>query len=426
MSPPLVAALAWAVLLLALYLLAARRPARLVRSPGKAALIVALCTLVARLVPNLILPVGATYDIDSYGIVSDLVRQGADVYSDPATRNRHPYLPLQMYWMAAARSMAISNNLSFVKIVRMAPILADVAIALLVFRMLLGRRQVVAEGLMGGLLYALNPVPVFVSAYHGQFDALPLLGILLAIQATTQRPGRAGGWLGLAILNKSWPVLVLPVLLQSVRSWSGRVRLLIGVIAVPLLAVTLYAGIFDSTVAVVLRKALGYNWGIGVWGYTYSFRLLSVLDPRWEGVFQFVVHNARYLTLVLLGWIWLRYTRSKQPVQGVLTMLVAFMAVTHAFSIQYLVWVVPFAILGGDTRWLTRYTVAAFFYMALVYFTFVLEMHITRLMPMKQADPFLIIPASLPAWLVTVAWLWQRLRQHTTYSAIKVPYVYGS
>jgi hypothetical protein len=92
-----------------------------------------------------------------------------------------------------------------------------------------------------------------------------------------------------------------------------------------------------------------------------------------------------------------------------LTILVTFIAWTHAFSIQYLMWVVPFAVLNMDFRWLKYYTVGAFFYMFLVYNTLILELHITSILPWPQADWFLIMPAGLPAWIIAVLWARERL-----------------
>jgi hypothetical protein len=121
------------------------------------------------------------------------------------------------------------------------------------------------------------------------------------------------------------------------------------------------------------------------------------------------VKNARYLTLIALGTAWILRARHERPKAGVLTVLVVFFAVTHAFSVQYLMWMVPFAVLNEEHRWLTRYTLAAFAYMLLAYTTLILEMHITNLLPWPQADWFLIMPAGLPAWLVTVGWAKERL-----------------
>ena len=38
-------------------------------------------SLVVRLIPNLILPIGALYDIESYQIVGNLVVKGEDIYT---------------------------------------------------------------------------------------------------------------------------------------------------------------------------------------------------------------------------------------------------------------------------------------------------------------------------------------------------------
>ena len=370
--------------------------------------VIGIVALLARLVPDFALTMGAGYDITSYQIVGDLLRRGGQIYGHPDVVNRYPYLPLQMYWMAFAHWSAEITHLPFVKIVRLAPIAADVGIALLLFKKL--RRFGFQAALYGGLLYALNPVPVFVSAYHGQFDAIPALFILLSIYTLDWSSLLAGVWLGLGILNKSWPVLALPSLL-TVRGWRNKVYVLVGVTVVPLVGMAVYAAAFDAAPQNVITHALGYNWGIGVWGYTYFFRLLSALKPDFSAPFHWLINYGRYLTLAALALVWLVRARKESPDAGVLTVLVTFLAVTHAFSIQYLMWVVPFAVLAQDHRWLRRYTLGAFAYMFLAYTTLILEMHITQLLPWPWADLLIIMPAGLAVWLVTVGWMVGRVRR---------------
>ena len=397
----------WALFLLALYLMLPRLLPRREISVRRALLIVGVVALTARLIPNWILPMGAGYDIESYQLVGDLVRRGEEVYSSPTTANRYPYLPLQMYWMSFALWGAGAFHLSFVKIVRLAPIAADVGIALLlVFS--LWRSASPKAALYAGLAYAFNPIPVFVSAYHGQFDALPAFAILLALYWLDKSPLTAGGWLGLGILDKSWPMLAFPSLVIGAQAPRKRLFFVGAAIAVPMLGVAVYMSLFGADLAAVLSRALGYNWGVGVWGYTYFFRLLSVLRPDAVGLFHWLVRNGRYVTLAALGLVWMVRARKDAPADSLLTILVAFFAVTHAFSIQYLVWVVPFAILRQQYRWVTRYTLGAFSYMFLTYSTLILAMHITKLLPWPQADQYIIMPSGLPAWLVMVGWMKSR------------------
>jgi hypothetical protein len=413
MSNALLLGSIWIILLLGLFLALPRLiPRRSTTSLRFGWLVVILIALIARLVPNILLPMGASFDIESYQIVSNLVLRGEDVYSSSESENRHPYLPLQMYWMAMARMSSDIFHVQFVKTVRLAPILADVAIALLIYLNLRDHSMDFAP-LLGGLLYALNPLTVYVSAYHGQFDAIPALLILLALQQLARSPAKAGGWLGLGILIKSWPVLALPSMLAGVIGVKNKIALLATASLTILTGIGLYILLFDANPIDLLTRSLGYNHGIGVWGYSYLIKLLSHFDPAYPGI-HLLIRYGRFITLTGLGLIFWFKARHESPRAGILTILLAFIAITHAFSIQYLMWIVPFAILEQEHRWLNRYTIAAFAYMFLAYTTLILEFHITNWLPWPQADWLIIIPASIPVWLITIGWLVRRLRTTDT------------
>jgi hypothetical protein len=408
LTKPVLLAAIWSLFLLASclnlsYLL------RKFPTPSKFAwLWIILIALFARLIPNMILPMGAEYDIESFRIAGSLILQREDVYASPLAIDRHPYLPLQMYWMAFAVWLAESLHLPYVTVVRLLPILADLGVALLLFQIMRSRDELAA--FQGALWYALNPIPVFVSAYHGQFDALPILLMMVAYFYLGRTGWVSGTWLGFAILAKSWPVLALPALIQGARTLRAKGYLLLFASLVPLLGVIAYSIVFKADVWNVLTRALSYNRGVGVYGYTYLFRLLSALDLVKNQVFEFVVNYGRFLTLVILGLVWIARARKEAPAAGILTVLITFFAVTHAFAIQYLGWLIPFGILNSEYRWLKWYCLAAYGYMSLVYFTLILDNSITRLLPWPQADLFIIIPASIPVWLVCLAWILSRMR----------------
>jgi len=240
---------------------------------------------------------------------------------------------------------------------------------------------------------------------------------LVAIEVIEVSPLGSGLVLGLGILDKSWPVLALPSLLAAVRNWRQRFSLALGCVLIPALGTLAYALLLKASLWAIIHRAISYDWGIGVWGYTYFFHLLSVLNPAHSEPFAFLVHYGRYITLTLLGGIWLWWARKEPVGSGVLTILVAFFAVTHALSIQYLTWPVAFAVLDGGRRteqWLLRYTLGAFAYMLLTYSTLILTTAIITWMPWDPANTFIIRPSALPAWLITVAWLVDRLRTSIT------------
>jgi hypothetical protein len=291
------------------------------------------------------------------------------------------------------------------------PIFTDVGIALLVFKILRARDYQAA--MFGAVWYALCPIPVFISAYHGQFDALPILLILAALFYLERASWLSGIWLGLAILAKSWPVIALPSLFQGVSKAREKGLLILFSILIPLVGVIAYVFIFKADMWSVIARALSYNRGVGVYGYTYVLRLLWSLKLIQQQFFEYTVNYGRFLTLALLGLVWIIRARKETPEAGILTILITFFATTHAFAIQYLGWLIPFGILNSEYRWLKWYTLAAYGYMALVYFTLILNNSITRFLAWPQADLYIIIPASIPVWLISIGWLVSRLKRTT-------------
>jgi len=119
-----------------------------------------------------------------------------------------------MYWMAFSQWISIRFNWSFLKVVRLAPILADSIVSLVLYKNLRSRTTH-DQAFNTGFSYALNPISIYVCAYHGQFDAIPALFTLLAFTLAKQSTLFAGSILGFGILNKSWPVLAFPFLLSN-------------------------------------------------------------------------------------------------------------------------------------------------------------------------------------------------------------------
>jgi hypothetical protein len=186
------------------------------------------------------------------------------------------------------------------------------------------------------------------------------------------------------------------------------------ILLIILIGVGLYIWLFKSDLLTLLPRALSYNHGLGVWGYTYFFRLVWILKPELEFIFSWIVENGRFITLIGLGIVWFARARFEAPAAGILTVLVSFLALTHAFGIQYLVWVLPFAVINYENRWPDIYTATAFLYMLLAYFSLILTTSITRVMPLPQADWFIIMPAALPVWIVSILWMVDRLRLRRT------------
>jgi len=409
--------LSWAVLMAALCWRGFQVTAPSGWSVWQMALFVVSVALLIRLVPALFLPFG-NFDIDSYGLVARVLDEGRDVYTATETARRHPYLPLQLYWLFAANEWAGQFSLPYASVVRLLPVLADAAIAGGLLVIVWHHTTDRVRSWRSGLVYALNPVTILIAAYHGQFDSIPMLLILMAWWVYSQPHGNRRGLrilasallLGLAILNKSWPVLFLPLMLAYLPRWSDQVVYTALVGLVPLLGVGLYGLWINSEPAQVIATAMSYNHGIGAGGYVFFVRfgyesgLLSVETYSW--FFEY----GRWLTLITLAVVYWVWARKYPPLTGLLLMLLTFLGFGHAFATQYLAWLIPFAILGDQWQWLRRYLLAALGYCLAVYFLVILANRIEYWAPTAAGMLYFILPLTVPIWLVCVGWLAEMLR----------------
>ena len=364
--------------------------------PGALAL-----ALIVRLAIAVRLPLGAWYDIYSYQVVGKLVLAGRDVYSAAEAVGRHPYLPLQLYWLAAAVWLSNHWQLTFISVVKLPAIGADVLIVALLY--VIGRELAGPEtALARARRYALHPVPILVTALHGQFDAIPLLCVLGAwyLLALRGRAIGAGLVLGLGILDKTWPVLLFPVLvllLPDLRSW---VRFSLATAVPPLAGTALYLALFSASPLALLSRVASYASVPGRWGYSLVFDA-----PAFSQDARLWVGHAGSVLVLLTGLVFAysSWRRNDPPELRPLLAMLAMLAVSAGFSVQYLMWIVPLAILAGEERWLVWFTDAALVLLAVSYGGVEIKQGLWNYLSPRQIDVALGV-AALPVWIVLLAW----------------------
>jgi len=263
------------------------------------------------------------------------------------TRRLYPYPPPWAGAEAAAEWLARRGVGSFPANVKVPVLAADLLlVAVLAAAAGAGRASPLAPW-----LYAVHPVSLLVGGAHGQFDAIPLLCLVLATEALLRgRRDASALALAAAISTKSFPVLALPFLAFGARdSWRSAARysaLALGPGALLLLPFA----IADSG---ALRRELFAYGGIADFGWTGVLRgaewLATGALPRSEARFWPV---ASFLSkaLFLAAWAGLvlavRSERLRLGVErAILATLLAFSALYGLQSAQYLLWAVPFGLL---------------------------------------------------------------------------------
>jgi len=297
-------------------------------------------------------------------VVADVLRYhrvGAhvlDVSWNPYLAARlYPYPPVWVWVEAACEWLARHSGLSFAVLVKLPVLGAELAIVALLARWGAERG---GSARWAPWIYALHPVAVMISGFHGQFDSLALLMVLLAARASERgRHDAAALALAAGIAVKSFPVLAVPVLMLRVTGTAARLRFLaLALLPVAILLIPYLA----HDAGAVLRELFGYG-GVADFGWIAVWRgerwLVEGTLGRGEARYWApLVTVAKLLFLAAYAAVLARRRPGGDVVAAILAVFVAFHAFYGALSAQYLLWVVPLAVLRPD-RWLALHGVAA-------------------------------------------------------------------
>jgi hypothetical protein len=303
-----------------------------------------LLALALRLAPVLVLD-RVVADVERYQRVG---RHLLDVSWNPYETTRlYPYPPLWSLAEAGAEWLSRRGVGTFPINVKLPALLADLLIvAALVVAGRAGRAPPAAAW-----IYAAHPVSVLITGAHGQFDAIALLLVLLALTALARgRRDLSALSLAAAIGTKSFPVLVLPFLaFAGETSWRRALRYAFLALA-PVALILLPFAIADLT---ALRRELFAYAGIADFGWTGLVRGLS-----WLGTGDLARSEARFWPvasvvsrmLFLVSWVGLAVATRRgwlalSPERACLVTFLAFHVLYGSLSAQYLLWVVPFGVL---------------------------------------------------------------------------------
>lgn len=261
----------------------------------------------------------------------------------------HP--PLSAYFLKLIfalqhNSSLEKNEITFPFLLRLPGIAADFLVVLLAMKMSILHPDLRLPPWSLGL-FALSPVSLMVSGFHGNTDSVMVLFFVLgAFAALHDRAWLCGLALALASEIKIVPLLFLPVF---VFFWLYRGRLCEFLISFTATAALLSFEML-SHVDLLARNVLGYGSFRGLWGITYCLRL-----THWPqfGIASFhglpateiwIMHALKLLifaAISVIGW-----RRRKLDGAGLVHSLgwsfVLFFIFSPGVSAQYLVWLAPF------------------------------------------------------------------------------------
>ena len=240
--------------------------------------------------------------------------------------------PLWMPFAALAYHAAEATNIPFHLIVKAIPTAADVILTFLLYS---AARDYGLAPFRTALLYALNPVAIYMTAVHGNFDAIPTLCATVAVLVLRDER-RAATWLGVGAAFKTWPLFILPAVvapLKGLRRRAAVVAIACGIFVVALFVPWLF--VRYQAIDILLRYRGASSW----WGLSSLTFLFPAAIPA-TTIFYVAMTAAALLLFVT----------PVPAARGALLILLTYLATTPGFGVQHLLWIVPIALLVDQRR----------------------------------------------------------------------------
>jgi hypothetical protein len=339
-----------------------------------------------------------------FRLIGEAMFEGQNVYF---TGIPHPYLPLQLYWFAIAHWLTEGVGLTIVFWFKVPSILAEVAMTGLVYSAI-RRMRTEKDALLSSWIYALNPVTTLVAAYQGQFDAIPLVLMVAAWYLFDLCAGKRWSMklssfaMGLGILSKSWPVMLLPIILLRLPHWRSRLKYTAIVVATPMIGTLFYELLFPGSLLSILQHLTEAGAPPGWWGHLAILNVIAGLAGYDHGLFQLSVRTSTFAT-PLCGALAILLTRRRPALYSLMLTILTLFAVFPNFGVQYLSWLVPVGLILGTWNELGWYIAGAMTHMVTIYWGMHFSDGLFLLMPATSASVIIQI-SSLAAWGVILLW----------------------
>jgi hypothetical protein len=298
-------------------------------------------------------------------------RNGVIFFSNFPVFN-HP--PLTAYYLELIGNLSRSTllqdcGITFPFLVRFPGIVADLIVVLILMRIraLIPRRQIPTWAI---LLFALSPVSIMVSGFHGNTDPIMVMFLLLAVyMCLLEQPIWCGIFFALSCQIKIIPLLLVPIVFCF---WLNRRAATRFVVPFSLLTAMLWIQPLSKFPTLFLRNVFLYNSYWGSWGISYWLKLTQW--PQFSGGFFNLPTGAAIATWILkIVIIWaviiIAWRRRDLRQHGVIDSLaygwIVFFIFSPGICPQYMVWLAPFILLLSPRvyGWLTAASSLSLFFL---------------------------------------------------------------
>jgi hypothetical protein len=305
--------------------------------------------------------VGTGDVVSFYGFARVLSQHGLEWAYRHSMYLNHP--PLIAYYLRGICTLTEQRwcqdlGVHFPFLLRLPGIIADFLVVLVLLRLTKTDLRIPTWALA---LFALSPVSLMVSGFHGNTDPVMVMFLMLAAyMCQRDRPLLCAIFFALSCQIKIIPLLLLPILFFF---WLSRQAALRFTIPFMLLTVAMWIQPLIRFPMLFLRNVLGYSSYWGVWGITYWIRLTHWGQfygtgtghlPLAVAVTTLAFECSIAVAVLLLAWR-RRLLDGRGAIDSIAYAWMTFFVFSPGICAQYMVWFAPFALLLSPSlyAWVT-------------------------------------------------------------------------
>jgi len=299
--------------------------------------------------------IGTNDAVFFYSFAKVLYQHGLEWTYQHSPAFNHP--PLTAYYLRGIYALTEQRwcqdiGIHFPFLLRLPGIIADFLVVLVLLRMTKTDLRIPTWALA---LFALSPVSLMVSGFHGNTDPVMVLLLVCAVwMCLRNRPVLSGLFLALSCQIKIVPLLLLPAF---VFFWLSQNRSREFLVTGAITTCFLWWEPLLNFPVLFAKNVLAYGSYWGIWGITYLFRLTGLTEFSRLSFFDLEPAQNIIITIlkviIVSAALWIawqhRYARGRAFVESLAYTWLVFFVFAPGVCPQYLIWLAPFILILSPT-----------------------------------------------------------------------------
>jgi len=341
-----------------------------------------------------------TYDVESFYIDAEILDK--DITANFYHANRWNYAPTYAYIIHFVNQISQIASIPLSTLVKVPVIIFNVLVAVLLYRLVKRNKQRKKEAFRVISSFLYNPILILVTAYGAQFDMIAIYFLLLYYYLDSVTKNRFRHLIyGFSIAVKQ--VTVFPIVFLMLSQKGTKKLQFLVMSSIPF--IVLISPYFFGAIEPIMRSVFSYKGVWALWGYTRIIQYFTTLFGLFELQFFLHAYLGKVMVVVLFAAMFYFFNKFKKisMLEGILISFLFFFVLGPGFGTQYLVWMLPFAVLFKNNYYYVYSFLGTFVAFFFYYGSGLGNLIYREIIAYSLFGPML--------WLFSMYWLWRMYKE---------------